>query len=118
LSNAKVLYLGCFVCLVKFKRQEALAERQRQSVLNRDETTIAIEHFQYQVAAEQSFGQELNYAHLMDRSFNDQQYSRLHIYANDDSIERANANTNAEYANREFVELMQLTGEHFNNADN
>ena len=44
----------------------------------------------------------------MDRSFNDQQYSRLHIYANESVNACANTSSNAEYANRGVIELTQL----------
>jgi len=108
------------LCLANSKREEISAERQRQSELTnelREETTIQEEQFQLHRTTDQSFGNEGNYADLMDRSFDDQQYSRLHIYA--DSSVKANANTSAsaEYVNWElFIESMQLADDHNSSA--
>jgi len=88
-----------------------LEERQRQSEWNselREETTISKEHSQHQEETEQGLGNEENYANLTNRSFNDQQYSRLHIYANSSLNTGADASANAEYANQGIVELTKL----------
>ena len=97
-----------FLCLAKPKRGEASAERQRQSELSLADTTIA-----NQESADQSLDNQGNdmYADLMDRSFSDQHYSRLHIYAN----ASVNTSVSAEYANQGFIESMQLAD--YNSAD-
>lgn len=81
-ANGKLVCRDLLPCLVKSKRQETSAERQRQSELNLEETTIAKEHSQHQSSTDQRLDNEGNYAELMNRSFSDQQYSSLHIYAN------------------------------------
>ena len=89
------------------------AERQRQSDLNSEETTTSNDHSQLHGTNDQGLGNEGIYADLTDRSFNDQQYSRLHIYAKPN----VKASANAEYANRGFIELTQLAEDYCNIAD-
>lgn len=92
-------------CLAKSKRQEeVLAERQHRSDLNselREERTISKDHSEHSGRTDQGLGNEGTYANLMHKSFDDQQYSRLHIYANSsvNTSANANASANAEYAN-------------------
>lgn len=93
------------LCLVKSKRpEEVLAERQDQSDLNcelREEKTISKKDSQHRWATDQGLANEVTYANLMHKSFDDQQYSRLHIYSNSsvNTTANANASANAEYAN-------------------
>ena len=85
------------MCLVISKRQETSAERQCQVDLNSEERTISKEHSQHRGTTDHGLGNEGNYTDLMDRSFNDLQYSRLHIYAN--SSVKASVNAKMSIAN-------------------
>ena len=88
--------------IAKSKRDEISAETQRQSELisnSREEKIIPKEHPQHHGTTDQGFANEGHYADLMDRSFNDRQYSRLHIYANSSVKASDNTSASAEYVN-------------------